>query len=246
MELAEFIKTHVDEINDNNFTKVYEDAYELLANYEIGQFTDILIAAKINPLLYMSRIPNNYMSGSKQKSLEIPNNITTISWWAFYNAKSLTEIEIPDNVSSMNGPVFMGCDKLRHVALSNSIKTLGPSLFSGCSELTNIEIPKNVTNIKRETFSDCAKLPNITIPESVKSIGDFAFSGCHSLTDVMLPNSLVEIGNGAFYDCVSLVNIHFDGTKEQWRTIKKGNEWNKLTSSYTVHCINDTLHKGGR
>ena len=43
MKLAEFIKAHVDEINDNNFTKVYEDAYELLANYEIGEFTDILI-----------------------------------------------------------------------------------------------------------------------------------------------------------------------------------------------------------
>ena len=62
MKLAEFIKAHVDDINEHNFTKVYEDAYELLANYEIGEFTDILIAAKIHPLLYISTIPNNYTS----------------------------------------------------------------------------------------------------------------------------------------------------------------------------------------
>ena len=56
MDLAKFIKTHVDEINNNEFTEVYEDLLKQLAsNYEgiqyVGKFTDILIDAGITPLI---------------------------------------------------------------------------------------------------------------------------------------------------------------------------------------------------
>ena len=34
MKLAEFIKAHVDEINENNFTKVYEDLVDDLDSEE--------------------------------------------------------------------------------------------------------------------------------------------------------------------------------------------------------------------
>lgn len=94
MKLAEFIKAHVDEINENNFTKVYEDLVDdldsELEEREIGKFTDMLIDAGINPLMYMKTIPQYYMSGSSQTSIEIPEHIQSIDFDAFVGCKGLT------------------------------------------------------------------------------------------------------------------------------------------------------------
>ena len=244
--LAEFIKTYAVEINNNEFTDVYQAAYTLPLDFDIGKFTDILLDAEINPLMYMKSVPKYYMIRSKRTSVSIPDGITSIGESAFYNCTNFTSFTIPNSVTSIQASAFAYCNGLTNIMIPESVTNIGESAFQGCTRLTNVEIPKSITRIERETFSNCTGLSNITIPNGVKSIDDFAFHACHNLTDVMLPNSLVEIGNDAFFVCHKLVNIHFDGTKAQWRAIKKGKEWNGLTGSYTIDCIDGTLHKGGR
>ena len=246
MELSEFIKTYAVEINNNEFTDVYQDAYTLLLDFDIGKFTDILLDAGINPLMYMHNIPDCYMIRSKRTSVSIPDDVTNIGKRAFYNCTNFTSFTIPNSVTSIQASAFAYCNGLTNMTIPDSVTTIGEGAFQGCTRLTNVEIPKSITRIECETFSNCTGLSNITIPNGVKSIGDFAFHACSGLTDLVLPNSLVEIGNDAFFVCHKLVNIHFDGTKEQWRAIKKGKEWNGLTGSYTIDCIDGALHKGGR
>jgi hypothetical protein len=42
----------------------------------------------------------------------------------------------------------------------------------------------------------------------------------------------------AFYDCVNLVEINYVGTKTQWNTISKGQDWNKGTpSNLTINYL---------
>ena len=119
--LAEFIKTHVDEINKNDFTKVYEDANKLLC-YPVstGKLTEIFLDAGIEPLKYMKEVPKTYLANSAITSVEIPNNITSISNDAFFDCSGLTNITIPDSVTSIGRRAFEGCSGLMSVTLPDS------------------------------------------------------------------------------------------------------------------------------
>ncbi len=111
-----------------------------------------------------------YIDGSKkilvdysgsETNLTLPNYITKIYQYAFYNCRSLTSIEIPDSVTS-----------------------IGSSAFEGCSSLTSIKIPDGVTSINISAFEGCRSLTSIEIPDSVTSIGSYAFRYCSSLTSI--------------------------------------------------------------
>ena len=62
MELSEFIKTHVVEINSNNFTEVYKDALNSLDR--VSKLTELFLDAGIDPLEYMEEVPTYYLANS--------------------------------------------------------------------------------------------------------------------------------------------------------------------------------------
>lgn len=246
-ELSEFIKAHVDEINNNDFTEVYHDANNSLTHVSlIGKLTETFLDAEIEPLVYMQAVPDNCLAHSKLTSVTIPDNITSISVDAFQVCERLTNIIIPNRVTSIGDSAFGGCKGLTSVTIGNSVTIIGEGAFRYCEGLTSITIPDNVKDIHDEAFYGCSGLTNVIIGNNVTSIGPQAFSSCISLTDVVLPSSLVKIENNAFDCCINLVNIHFKGTRDQWEAIQKGKMWDKSTGNYTVYCTDGTLHKGER
>ena len=85
------------------------------------------------------------------KSTVIPNSVTSIGDYAFYDCTGLTSIDIPDSVTFIED-----------------------GAFSGCTGLTSIDIPDSVTSIGGYAFHGCAGLMSTTIPDTVTSIGDEA------------------------------------------------------------------------
>ena len=166
MKLAEFIKAHVDEINDNNFTKVYEDLVDDLDSEEeereIGKFTDMLIDAGINPLMYMKTIPQYYMSGSSQTSIEIPEHIQSIDFDAFDGCKGFKSVTIPDNVTSIDNCAFLECTGLTSVIIGDGVKSIGSQAFQSCTRLKSLTLGSSVTSIGSGAFYGCDRLRNIT------------------------------------------------------------------------------------
>ena len=114
----------------------------------------------------------------------IPNSVTTIGDYAFYECAGLISIVIP-----------------------NSVTAIGVGAFSSCSDLTSIEIPNSVTSISNYAFTGCTGLTSIVIPNSVTSIGKQAFGYCSGLTNIVIPNSVTEIGDNAFFGCDGLTSI---------------------------------------
>ena len=114
---------------------------------------------------------------------------------------------IPNSVTSIGDYAFYDCSALTSITIPNSVTSIGDYAFWYCSSLTSITIPNSVTSIGDWAFINCSSLTSITIPNSVTSIGDYAFNRCASLTSITIPNSVTSIGNSVFYLCSSLTSM---------------------------------------
>ena len=157
------------------------------------------------------------------KNSIIPNSVTSIGKYAFYNCKGLTELTLPNSVTSIGEYAFdgTGLEKIT-VESENScydsrdncnsiIETETNTLIIGCK---NSIIPNSVTSIGEYAFHNCTGLAKLTLPNSLESIDDRAFEGCSGLTELTLPNSVTSIGEWAFCDCTGLTKLTLPNSLE--------------------------------
>ena len=112
--------------------------------------------------------------------------------------------------------------------------SIGRIAFYQCGGLKSITVEKgnkyyhSAGNCLIETASKTliAGCRNSVIPTdgSVTSIGERTFFGCVSLTSITIPGSVTSIGEDAFWGC-DLKTIYFNGTKDQWKQVKKTRSW---------------------
>ena len=168
--------------------------------------------------------------GGKTGDFAIPDGVTKIGSYAFYNCTNLTGVTIPDSVMSIENNAFSFCTSLTSIIIPDSVTSIGDLsfwdctnlisitipdsmtkierfLFWGCTNLTSVTIPDSVTTIEVGAFESCGKLTSIIIPDSVTSIGNSAFKYCKGLTDVTIPNRVSSIADSAFYNCTGLTDI---------------------------------------
>ena len=203
--------------NDNNG---YYPPFLYLSNISIfsfGEDVETIPACLCYGLSGIKEInlPNNVTSignyafydCEKLMTINIPNNVPEIENHTFFGCSSLSEISIPNSVTSIGNSAFYNCSSLISVTIPNSVTSIGNSAFYGCAKLTAVNIPYRVPSIEDYTFFGCSSLSEISIPNSVTSIGNSAFSGCSNLVSATIPNSVTSIGNSAFYGCGSLTSI---------------------------------------
>ena len=188
-------------------------------------------------------------------NVTIPNSVTSIGDGAFFGCGALTSVVMGNGVTTIGDEAFMYCSSLTSVHITDLAAWCKISfgnwaanplryahhLYLDGSEVTELVIPNGITSIEEYAFYGCSSLTSITLPDSVTSIGQYAFYGCSSLTSITLPDSVTSIGERAFYNCSSLTSIQFEGTKEQWKAITKGNYWNYGTAIYTVQCTDGKI-----
>ena len=171
-----------------------------------------------NPLYYAKKLKLNE---TEIKDLVIPNDITKIKDYAFYNCSGLTTITIPNFVTSIGEEAFSLCSGLTEVNISdlstwckidfgssgaNPLYYANKLKLNG-AEIKDLVIPNDITKIKDYAFYNCAGLTTITIPNSVTTIGNYVFYDCYRLTEVTIPNSVTSIGEYAFDSCWNLDTI---------------------------------------
>lgn len=66
------------------------------------------------------------------KNTTIPNSVTHIGTYAFYQCTGLTNIIIPNSVTSIGVGAFWGCSGLTSVTIPNSVTFLGSTAFYNC------------------------------------------------------------------------------------------------------------------
>ena len=126
--------------------------------------------------------------------LVIPEGVTSIGGYAFYNFARLKTLEIPIGMGNIGDSAFYGCDNL----ISANIKSgrLMSTVFVACTNLTTVSLGEGVTYFFDRCFVGCSKLSTINIPASISQIylGN-VFLNCSALENV-------TIGNG--FNCKNL------------------------------------------
>ena len=134
-------------------------------------------SANANPLYYAK---NLYLNDELVTALVIPDNVTNIRDYAFYNCSELTSIEIPNSVTSIGSSAFHNTAWYENQP--NGLVYAGKVLYTYKGTM-----PSNTS---------------ITIKDGTLGIAGSAFSGCTRLTSITIPNSVTSIGNDAFHYCI--------------------------------------------
>ena len=180
-----------------------------------------------------------YAIGKNATSFSIPSSVTAIENNAFSHCTALTSVTIPSSVKKIGKRAFWNFIGLTGITIPNGVTAIEDSAFWGCTGLKSITIPSSVRIIGNSAFSGCKCLTSVTIPNGIKKISENVFRDCISLTSITIPSSVIAIGNTAFWGCKALTSINFEGTAEQWKTIKKITGWDAFTGSYTVSYLDE-------
>ena len=119
-------------------------------------------------------------------SFSVPETVTSIGAFTFYQCSCLTSLYIPGSVTSIGSSAFEDCDYLNSLSLSEGLQSIGGSAFEGCKRLTSITIPSTVNKILINAFKNCVNLTDVY---------------CKA---VNVPNTDASAFNGVFFENVTL------------------------------------------
>ena len=152
-----------------------------------------------------TRIPDRAFQNTKinSKDICIPNTVTSIGSYAFYNTAISGSLAIPNSVTEIGERAFENCRELNSLFLPSNLKRIENRTFNACGFSGGLTIPNSVTEIGEKAFYNCTGFNGtLTLSNKLETIGESAFNGCSGFTgSLKLPSSLTDIGNGAFMNC---------------------------------------------
>ncbi len=160
----------------------------------------------------------------------IPDGVTRIGEYAFYLAKTMTDVHIPSSVTSIAAGAFSGCWELKSVTVPNGVTAIEGAAFARCGALTSVKIPNSVTSIGASSFFSCTSLKSVILPDSVTSIGVTAFEDCTALESITIPAGVSDISEWAFVNCKKLTIKGYSGSYAETYAAEKEIPFSSLGS----------------
>lgn len=145
----------------------------------------------------------NNTNTSSFTSFVIPDSITKIKQYAFYNCYYLASVTIPSGITFIDEHAFALCSALSSVVIPNSVVRIERYCFRNCSALADVTFSDNITAIPEYCFMN-AGIVTANLPSRLNSISSAAFAGCGALKTLSIPSTLVSVASGAFSNCQSL------------------------------------------
>lgn len=174
------------------------------------------------------------------ENIDIPDNVTTIGYCAFFQCTSLNSVIFPDGrkLTTIDDGAFADCENLKNIDIPAGVTSIGIGAFQYCTSLTDIEIPASVTSIGAYAFDRCTNLSSVTFAgKNAPSLGEYVFDNCPALTNIYVPHGAAgyTAENGWPENFVNTTTPHTlnhhdavaptcteDGTKEYWYCLDCG------------------------
>ncbi len=163
-------------------------------------------------------------TGSDAKPV-IPDFVTGINCFAFYQNTYLSELSIPSNVKAIGAYAFWGNTSLKTITFEEncSLEIIGSIAFENCPIETfnfnddintwlNISFESKEANplfFVKNLELKIGDIENIIVNKNVTSIKKNAFYNCTNIKNITLSESVETIDNYAFFNS-SLENITFN------------------------------------
>ena len=229
-------------INEENFASVYNQTKISTTSESdlIPKLTEIFLQVGINPLIYLTQIPEHYLQESDITHFNVPSNIINIGRMAFYGCHSLANLSISMGVKEIADNAFAYCDSLENLILPDSVVYLGWDAFQFCTQLKQVRLSNNLQAINDSTFSQCKSLTTIIIPDRVTRLEHSAFSGCSNLKNLILGANISKI-DMYILSYTNITEIIYNNTMEAWKKINI-NPHNDELLRCTIICTDGKLH----
>ena len=154
--LTNKLQKHEASLNANKFKDLYAEL-STMPNVT-SAFTELLLKANINPLMYMNYIPQHYLYASDVYiNFEPLKHFDSIDEGAFAFS-GIKEINV--NVPVIFFGAFSRCKKLEIVTLP-TIRTIDMEAFYMCENLTQLWVGKSLVEITKDAFEGCNSLTDI-------------------------------------------------------------------------------------
>ena len=188
--------------------------------YECSRITSFTFGNEVE------HIPANLCSGmSKLTEITIPNSVTSIGDYAFYNCSGLTSVlwnamNCKDFSSYIYSP-FYKCSRITSFTFGNKVEHIPAYLCYDMENLKEVTIGKSVTSIGETAFYNCSGLTKVNYLGTVDKWVEFDFNYSDSnptyyAKDLYINNELLtdvkittadSIKNYAFYNCKSIKSV---------------------------------------
>jgi len=152
-----------------------------------GSVKDVVIPGALYGLRVTS-IGSNVFEEKALTGVVIPNTVTTIGSYAFYQNKNLTEVNIPDSVTEIGYAAFGGCG-ITKLSLGRAVQTIHDRAFS-TNQITQLTLPATLKVIGESAFAG-NMIKSLTIPNGVTLIGTEAFKN-NPIETLVIPASLTQ------------------------------------------------------
>lgn len=141
-----------------------------------------------NPLYYAG---NLYLNDELVDELVIPEDVTIIKDYAFYNFETLTSVTLSNSVKSIGNYAFNGCSELQKVEISD---------LTAWFDIEFAERNANPLYYADYLYLNGEPITELVVPDGIIEIKDYAFYNYAALESVVIPKSVTKIGNDAFYN----------------------------------------------
>lgn len=173
-------------------------------------------------------LPNGMFSKTRLASVLLPNNLATISAYAFVGNETLTSVTIPASTTTIN----CGHDSTNGMPFAfSNIKSIkvedgntkyisidgvlydkeGKTLIAFPGGKSNVTFPGTIQSISAFAFYGAQNLTNVVLPNGLTEIPSSVFRES-SVVSVVIPEGVTKIKNDVFYKCNSLMNVLLPNT----------------------------------
>ena len=196
------------------------------------------------------------------EKVTLPKNLKTIPDAMFFSCFSLYEINMPEGIEKISDAAFAFCISLPELNIPASVKSIGEAAFLSCYGLKSINVDENNNAwcsvdgvLYHKDMKTLHSYPGgkidkaFIVPEGVVSIYNYAFAYTMFLETIELPSTVAKLGDYIIADLSysgltdqhsKLSTIKYNGTLDNWQTIKKSQYWDVSSPSFKLVCTDGT------